>query len=165
MWSKRVSVKKEVLQHTETVQEENPGGSHCTTQLQACLEWAGELSFQPTCRHPGKQQTLNVFSCSFSSKYNGPLSHWLLPYYLIAPDTRLAFLLPSGRHKRAQTDVCKGSLCFGSCWCCSLYVPGVPRRACAIVSFSWGAWHWQLVSSANGAGAVRVWKGKKQQRK
>lgn len=34
--------------------------------------------------------------------------------------------------------------------------PGVPKRAWAMVSFSWGAWHWQLVSSANGAGAVRV---------
>ena len=38
----------------------------------------------------------------------------------------------------------------------SIASPGVPKRAWAMVSFSWGAWHWQLVSSANGAGAVRV---------
>lgn len=46
-----------------------------------------------------------------------------------------------------------------------LHIPGVPRRACAMVNFSWGARHWQLVSSANGAGAVRVWKMEKKTKK
>lgn len=73
------------------------------------------------------------------------------------------FLLPNGRQKWVLIQGCKGEPvlweCPWACWCSSPHIPGVPRRACAMVSFSWGARHWQLVSSANGAGAVRVWKG------
>lgn len=36
-------------------------------------------------------------------------------------------------------------------------LPGVPLRACAMVSFSWGARQSQLVSLAKMAGSVRVW--------